>query len=150
MVKEFAAVNNTVQIRKLLKVLGQDFATSQNTNTKKGGLIGLAATAVALGKVWLLMFLITTNCNSVRYKSYNTNNQIHSVHTRFKTNLHPPIANLTKFQKGVYYSGIKIFNNLSHGIKDLANEITLFRNALKRFLIINSFYNSEECFNYQR
>jgi len=23
----------------------------------------------------------------------NTNNQIHSVHTRFKTNLHPPIAN---------------------------------------------------------
>lgn len=50
MVKEFAAVNNTVQIKKLLKVLGQDFATSQNTNTKKGGLIGLAATAVALGK----------------------------------------------------------------------------------------------------
>ncbi|PNF35433.1 VAC14-like protein [Cryptotermes secundus] len=50
MVKEFARVNNTVQIKKLLKVLGQDFATSHNTNTKKGGLIGLAATAVALGK----------------------------------------------------------------------------------------------------
>jgi len=81
---------------------------------------------------------------------YNTNNQIHSVHTRFKTNLHPPIANLTKFQEGVYYSGIKIFNNLPHGIKDLANEITLFWNALKRFLLINSFYNSEEYFNYQR
>jgi len=81
---------------------------------------------------------------------YKTNNQIHSVHTRFKTNLHPPIANLTKFKKGVYYSGIKIFNNLPHGIKDLANEITLLRNALKRFLLINSFYNSEEYFNYQR
>jgi hypothetical protein len=40
---------------------------------------------------------------------YNTNNQIHSVHTRFKTDLHPPIANLTKFQEEVYYSGIKIF-----------------------------------------
>jgi len=74
MVKEFAAVNNTVQIRKLLKVLGQDFATSQNTNTKKGGLIGLAATAVALGKVWQLMFLITMNCRTVRYKSQ------HSLH----------------------------------------------------------------------
>jgi hypothetical protein len=81
---------------------------------------------------------------------YNANNQIHSVHTRFKTNLHPPIPNLTKFQKGVYYSGIKIFNNLPHGIKDLANEILLFQNALKRFLLINSFYNSEEYFNYQR
>jgi hypothetical protein len=71
---------------------------------------------------------------------FNANYQIHSVHTRFKTNLHPPIANLTKFQKGVYYSGIKIFSNLPHNIKDLANEIKLFRQALKRFLLTNSFY----------
>ena len=74
----------------------------------------------------------------------------HSIHTRFKTNLHPPTANLTKFQKGVYYSEIKICNNLPHNIKDLANETALFQNALKRFLLINSFYNSKEYFNYQR
>ena len=78
------------------------------------------------------------------------NNQIHSIHTRFKTNLHLPTPNLTKFQKGVYYSAIKIFNNLPNNIKDLANEIVLFQNALKRFLLINSFYNSKEYFNYQR
>jgi hypothetical protein len=53
---------------------------------------------------------------------FYTNNQIHSVHTRFKTNSHPPTANLTKFQKAVHYSAIKIFNNLPHNIKDLANE----------------------------
>jgi len=34
-------------------------------------------------------------------------------------------------------------------IKDLAIEITLFLNALKRFFLINSSYNSEEYFNYQ-
>ena len=34
---------------------------------------------------------------------FYTNNQIHSIHTRSKTNLHPPTANLTKFQKAVYY-----------------------------------------------
>ena len=73
---------------------------------------------------------------------FYTNNQIHSIHTRFKTNLHPPTANLTKFQKGVYYSAIKIFN------KDLANDILPFRNALKRFLLIKSFYNGKEYFNY--
>ncbi|KYN27148.1 Protein VAC14 like protein [Trachymyrmex cornetzi] len=50
MVKEFAAHNNIVQIKRLLKVLGQDFATSQNPHTRKGGLIGLAAIAVGLGK----------------------------------------------------------------------------------------------------
>ena len=81
---------------------------------------------------------------------FYTNNQTHSIHTRFKTNLHPPTANLTKFQKAVYYSVIKMFNNLPHNIKDLANDILLFRNALKRFLLINSFYNSKEYFNYQR
>jgi len=78
---------------------------------------------------------------------FYTNNQTHSIHTRFKTNLHPPTANLTKFQKGVHYSAIKIFNNLLHEIKDLANHILPFRNAMKRFLLTNSFYNSKEYFN---
>lgn len=56
MVKEFAAVNNSMQIRRLLKVLGRDFAMSKNPNTKKGGLIGLAAMAVGLGKVPIFYF----------------------------------------------------------------------------------------------
>jgi len=78
---------------------------------------------------------------------FHTNNQIHSIHTIFKTNLHPPTANLTKFQKAVHYSAIKIFNNLPHEIKDLANDMLLFWNALKRSLLTNSFYNSMEYFN---
>ena len=51
MVREFAAVHNTTQIRKLLTVLSREFAMSKNANYKKGGLIGLAAMAIALGKV---------------------------------------------------------------------------------------------------
>jgi len=81
---------------------------------------------------------------------FSTNYRIHSVHSRFNANSHPPIANLTKFQKGVYYSGIKTFNNLTHNIKGLANGTKLFQGALKRFLLSNSFYYSEEYFNYQR
>jgi hypothetical protein len=41
---------------------------------------------------------------------------------------------------------IKIFNNLPHNIKDLANKIIPFWNASKMFLLTNSFYNSEEYF----
>jgi len=78
---------------------------------------------------------------------FHTNNQIHSIHTRFKTNSHPPTANLTKFQKAVHYSAIKIFNNLPHEIKDLANDILPLWNALKRLLLTNSFYNSKKYFN---
>ena len=51
MVKDFATGNQTDQIKKLLKVLGDDFVYSQNPNTRKGGLIGLAATSIALGRV---------------------------------------------------------------------------------------------------
>ncbi|XP_011494021.1 PREDICTED: protein VAC14 homolog [Ceratosolen solmsi marchali] len=49
MVKDFAAHNNTAQIKRLFKVLGQDFATSHNPHGRKGGLIGLGAMAVGLG-----------------------------------------------------------------------------------------------------
>ena len=81
---------------------------------------------------------------------FRMNNQIHSIHTRFTTNLHPPTAHLTKFQKGVYYSAIKIFNNLPHDIKDLANEVIPFWKTLRRFLLIHSFYKNDEYFSYKR
>ena len=51
MVKEFMSANNVAQIKKLLRVLGQEFTLSQNQNSRKGGLIGLAATAIALSRV---------------------------------------------------------------------------------------------------
>ncbi|XP_054278723.1 protein VAC14 homolog isoform X2 [Macrosteles quadrilineatus] len=51
MVKDMVTKNRPAEIRRLLKVLGQDFANSQNNpHSRKGGLIGLAAMAVALGK----------------------------------------------------------------------------------------------------
>ncbi|XP_046552711.1 protein VAC14 homolog isoform X1 [Haliotis rubra] len=50
MVKDFSTSLQFDQIKRILKVLGDDFAYSSNPNTRKGGLIGLAATAIALGK----------------------------------------------------------------------------------------------------
>ncbi|GFN77931.1 vac14-like protein [Plakobranchus ocellatus] len=48
-VKDLISANQFDQIKKLLKVL-EEFASSQNPNTRKGGLIGLAAVAIGLGK----------------------------------------------------------------------------------------------------
>jgi len=50
MVKDFVSVGNSSQIKKLLKVLGSEFAISQNPHMRKGGLIGLAAMAIGLGR----------------------------------------------------------------------------------------------------
>ncbi|CAG0894108.1 unnamed protein product [Cyprideis torosa] len=49
MVKDFLAVNNTSQIRRLINVLNAEFCQSHNSNNRKGGLIGLASVAIALG-----------------------------------------------------------------------------------------------------
>ncbi|XP_071957548.1 protein VAC14 homolog [Antedon mediterranea] len=50
LVKELAQTGETEQIMKLVNVLSRDFALSSNPNSRKGGLIGLAATAIGLGK----------------------------------------------------------------------------------------------------
>jgi len=52
------------------------------------------------------------------------------------------------FQKGAYYSGIKLFNHLPLNIKSLTNAIKLFKPALKRFLKLHSFYTVEEYFEF--
>jgi hypothetical protein len=79
---------------------------------------------------------------------HTTNQEIHSINTRYNTNLHLPIASLTVFQRGAYSFGIKLFNHLPINIKRLSNEIELFKTALKRFLLLHSFYSIEEYFNY--
>ena len=38
------------------------------------------------------------------------NMEIHNFNTRYNTNLHSPISNFTKFQKGAYYSGTQILS----------------------------------------
>ena len=62
------------------------------------------------------------------------NMEIHNFSTRYNTNLHPPISNFTKFQKGAYYSGIKIFSHLPANLGCLTNNLERFLIALRRFL----------------
>lgn len=50
MVADFNAKKNYGQIRRIIEVLSKDFVTSNDSNKKKGGLIALAATSIALGK----------------------------------------------------------------------------------------------------
>jgi hypothetical protein len=61
-----------------------------------------------------------------------------------KTNLHPPLLRLSKYRKGVYYTGIKLFNSLPSKIKDMNNNKTQFKKELKKFLLRGSFYTVDE------
>jgi hypothetical protein len=59
------------------------------------------------------------------------NPDIHSIHTRQGLDLHHPTCKLTKAQKGVSYSGIRIFNNLPQNIQHLLSDVKKFKYALK-------------------
>ena len=48
LIKQFQEANNTPMIQNVITMLSKDFCTSMNSNYRKGGLVGLAATAIGL------------------------------------------------------------------------------------------------------
>jgi len=80
---------------------------------------------------------------------FDTNNEIHKYKTRNNKNLHLPIANLSKFNKVAYISGIKVFNHFPQYIKALTNDQKNFKSTLKRFLYHHSFYSMNEYYEYK-
>ena len=50
MVLEFNVAKNTRQIQKIISVLNKHFIMSSDTNKKRGGLLGIAAVCIGLGK----------------------------------------------------------------------------------------------------
>jgi hypothetical protein len=80
--------------------------------------------------------------------TFKFNYAIHGINTRQGSDLHVPSNKLVKVQKGVYYSGIKIFNNLPYGIRNLTSDVIKFKLALKRFLLASSFYSLNEYYEW--
>ena len=68
------------------------------------------------------------------------------INTRNKHHLHRTIANLSCFQKGASYSGIRIFNNLPQSITSLRTDKPQFKVALKNLSYAHSFYYVDESF----
>jgi hypothetical protein len=79
---------------------------------------------------------------------FTVNSEIHNINTRQHSNLHEPAPNVTRFKHGIYYSGVKIYNNLPLHIKQLADKPRTFVLKLKNFLYFHSYY-LEEFFQHQ-
>ena len=70
--------------------------------------------------------------------------EIHDIITRFNYNLHLPSTNLTLVQKGVFYSGSRIYNHLPTHIKNLSKDFKQFKSKLKAFLLEHTCYSLEQ------
>jgi len=82
------------------------------------------------------------------FEEFSTNTDINSINTRQKSHLHPPSTRITKFQKGLHYMDVKIFNKLPPIIQHLSNNKKQFHKTLKKFLLLGSFYTLEEFYNW--
>ena len=65
---------------------------------------------------------------------FATNQNFQTINTRYNSDLHLPTCNLTLYQKGAYFSGIKLFNHLPQTLKCLSVDIKAFKLSLLRFL----------------
>ena len=88
----------------------------------------------------LFMFVVNNSNLFLHYV------ELYTIKTRNSYNLHPPLSHLTKYQTGVHYVGIGVFNHLPTSIKSIANETKVFKRTLKRFLLDKSFYSMDEFF----
>jgi hypothetical protein len=86
------------------------------------------------------MFIITNR------ELFKFNSQVHKFNTRSSYDQYYPQANLTQFQNGLCYMGVKIYNHLPTEIKSMPDDIKSFKFKLTGFLLQNSFYTIEELF----
>jgi hypothetical protein len=71
----------------------------------------------------LLVFIVNN------WDQFLINSDICNINTRHSSNHLLPLANLGIYQKGVYYSGIKIFNSCPINIKKFSVNPRIFKNA---------------------
>jgi len=94
--------------------------------------------------IYLLMLFVVKNINLFSSESGNC-----LKNTRQSLDFYQPNANLTIFQKGVYYMGIKVFNTLPRYVKEMSNNPREFEINLKRFLHAHSFFSLDEYLQYK-
>ena len=94
----------------------------------------------------LLWFFCMTKMGTCQTKD-NVQLMPSSDDRQMKNDLHLPHAALTMYQRGVMYSGIKVFNALPVTLKDISGNPKQFEVALKKYLPSHSFYSLYEFFN---
>ena len=79
-------------------------------------------------------------------KKFLISSEIYHIDTRQHANFHQPSVNLTKYQKGVYCLGGKVFNMLPSYIEMESDSPKKFKLFLQKFFNENSFYSLDEYF----
>jgi hypothetical protein len=89
--------------------------------------------------IYALMLFDAKNLNI-----YQPNSSLHGMNTKQQNKLHIPSVRLSSIERGVFYSFVKIFNQLPQNIFKYCNNIHTFKALLRDYLVKNVFYSMEE------
>jgi hypothetical protein len=74
--------------------------------------------------------------------------EVHGLNTGSKNQPYLPASNLSVFQKGTTFAGVRLFNSLPGTIQNLRNYRVPFTTNLLPYLMTNSFYTVAEFLEY--
>jgi hypothetical protein len=81
-------------------------------------------------------YILSTLLFVIKNKNlFAINQNFHTINMRHNLDLHLPTCNLTLYQKGAYFSGIRLFNHLPQTLKYLSGDIKVFKPALVFFMV---------------
>jgi hypothetical protein len=89
--------------------------------------------------LYSLMMFVVNNLDK-----FQLNNSVHGINTRNKEHLHRLVTHLSAYQRGVYYTGVRLFNRLPTNISLMKHDKNLFRLALRSYLLEHCFYSINE------
>ena len=130
--------HSSINVFKIQKRIIRIMSKSNNHDTCRSLFKKLGILLLPLQYIFSLLLFVVMN-----KKLFLLNSQIHSIHTRHSDNLHLPQTGLTLVQKGVAYSGCKIYNHLPLHIKNISDNVPLFK-SIKKLLLQYIFYSVDE------
>jgi len=74
------------------------------------------------------------------FNIYQTNPSVHGMNTRQQNKLHISSVRLSSMQRVVYYSSVKIFNQLPQNILKFCYNVHIFKTLLRECLVKIAFY----------
>jgi hypothetical protein len=82
------------------------------------------------------------------YEIFKPNSETHKINTRNRQDLHRPTANITVYQKRVFYAGLTLHNKLPRTTLSLSINRRQIQFTLKGFLLTQTFYSVDEFINF--
>ena len=79
---------------------------------------------------------------------FRPNSDVRNIKTRYNSDFHSPIGNLTVFQREFLIFDLEFVTNF-HQLKDLSYDVKHFKLALKRIFLANTFSCLKEYFDWR-